>query len=922
VSAGREDEALSPTAFSRIDDICDRYEKEWKAGRRPHPEHFLAGVGGPGRTALLRELLLLDLHYRAQAGERPNAQEYRRRLPGYEGLIEELFSTVPPSPPDDRGKTSWPETRNDNGTPPLPEGTLGTEWPPQAGRYRIEGKIAEGGMGVVLRAHDPELNRPLAIKVIKHEFAGRVELERRFLEEAQVTGQLQHPGVPPIHDIGRLEEGRLFFAMKLIRGRTLAELLNEREGPAEGLPRWLAVFEQVCQAVGYAHSKGVIHRDLKPGNVMVGAFGEVQVMDWGLAKVLKSGREVMTTQLAEASTIETARMGDSEEWTRPDTLLGTLPYMAPEQARGEVGRVDERADVFGLGAMLCVILTGQAPYRGPDYRHQAQQADLADSLARLDGCGAELELIRLARACLAAELSERPPNAGAVAEAVRRYQRSVAERLQQAELERAHAQVQAREERKRRRIQLALAVTVLLLALAVVAGGSAWVLQQQQAATSARRIQAEDEVRDLLVQARGLLEEGWQSHNLAKVREAKAKADRAADIARTAQAGPAVQRESREFQAVAAKRLERVNKNRGLLEALLEVTGPQESSRDKAGELGQIVLAKRADEQYAAAFRYWWNLDIDKAQESEIVERFLQEPQVVVQDLVAVLDSWMLVRRRLDRPLVPWSHLVSVANRLDRWNQRRQLREVLLLGDPRKQYSPLDILQARNLTTSERVPARRLLAQWLLSIGGGVKVRVAGRSREIRDAKDLPAGDLELVAINLSGSRHFGDAGLARLKGLVTLAELRVGGTQVTNAGLAHLNGLPALTELSLARTEVGEGLKHLEVLTGLRRLDLTGCNIRGPQLAHLKGLHALTDLRLGCPTLTDLGVKHLAGLKRLERLSLAGSQVTDEGLKALPELRILSELDLAGTKVTAAGVADLQKALPKCRIFSGLKGK
>jgi serine/threonine protein kinase len=110
---------------------------------------------------------------------------------------------------------------------------------------------------------------------------------RRFVEEAQVCGQLQHPGIVPVHDLGRLEDGRPFFAMKLVKGRTLAELLRERAGPDDDLPRLLGIFEQVCQAVAYAHSKGVIHRDLKSANVMVGAFGEVQLMDWGLAKVLR-----------------------------------------------------------------------------------------------------------------------------------------------------------------------------------------------------------------------------------------------------------------------------------------------------------------------------------------------------------------------------------------------------------------------------------------------------------------------------------------------------------------------------------------------------------------------------------------------------------------------------------------------------------
>ena len=124
---------------------------------------------------------------------------------------------------------------------------------------------------------------------MQERFAGRVGTARRFVDEARITGQLQHPGIPPVHDLGTLPDGRPFLAMKLIKGRTLDALLRDRPDPAADRGRFVAAFEQVCQAVGYAHAHRVIHRDLKPANVMVGAFGEVQVMDWGLAKVLADG---------------------------------------------------------------------------------------------------------------------------------------------------------------------------------------------------------------------------------------------------------------------------------------------------------------------------------------------------------------------------------------------------------------------------------------------------------------------------------------------------------------------------------------------------------------------------------------------------------------------------------------------------------
>ena len=159
----------------------------------------------------------------------------------------------------------------------------------QRSRYQLIGELARGGMGAIFQGRDLDLGRDLAVKVIREEHRDHPEMVRRFVEEAQIGGQLQHPGIIPVHEFGRLPDGRLFIAMKLVRGRTLAALLATRRGPDEDRMRFLSVFEQVCQTMAYAHARGVIHRDLKPSNIMVGSFGEVQVMDWGLAKVLDQG---------------------------------------------------------------------------------------------------------------------------------------------------------------------------------------------------------------------------------------------------------------------------------------------------------------------------------------------------------------------------------------------------------------------------------------------------------------------------------------------------------------------------------------------------------------------------------------------------------------------------------------------------------
>jgi tetratricopeptide (TPR) repeat protein len=307
--------------------------------------------------------------------------------------------------------------------------------------------------------------------VLREEYRDHPELERRLVEEAQVGGQLQHPGVCPVHELGRFPDGRPYFTMKLVKGRTLGQLLNERPHPGYEQARFLTVFAQVCQAVAYAHSKGVIHRDLKPGNVMVGAFGEVHVMDWGLAKVLDRGGTDPEATTA-GTVIRTVRSGSVAEEGGRTGVVGTPAYMAPEQARGEAEAVDERADVFSLGAMLCVLLTGQPPFTGADREEVLRKAAggaVAEALAWLGGCGADAELVALCRDCLAPLREGRPRGAGEVAARVAAYQGAVQERLRAAELDRATAAAKAREEEakataaaERRSRRLALALVAVL----------------------------------------------------------------------------------------------------------------------------------------------------------------------------------------------------------------------------------------------------------------------------------------------------------------------------------------------------------------------------------------------------------------------------------------------------------------------------
>ena len=265
---------------------------------------------------------------------------------------------------------------------------------PPANRYVLGEEIARGGMGVVYRATDAAFGREVAVKVLLAKYGPDSVAARRFADEARITGQLQHPAIPPVHDLGTLPDGRPFLAMKLIQGQTLDELLRDRPDLSTDRGRFVAAFEQVCQAVAYAHAHKVIHRDLKPANVMVGGYGEVQVMDWGLAKERGEGAAAHPDRSDETLSVELRLGRDGGDITQAGSLLGTPAFMPPEQALGAIDLITERADVFGLGAILCVILTGQPPFVAANAeatRLLAAQGKLGDAFARLAACGAEAE---------------------------------------------------------------------------------------------------------------------------------------------------------------------------------------------------------------------------------------------------------------------------------------------------------------------------------------------------------------------------------------------------------------------------------------------------------------------------------------------------------------------------------------------------
>jgi serine/threonine-protein kinase len=576
-------------------------------------------------------------------------------------------------------------------------------------KYQLFGEIARGGMGAVLRGRDVDLGRELAVKVLLEAHKDKPELVKRFVEEAQIGGQLQHPGIVPVYELGGFADRRPYFTMKLVKGRTLAALLGERRrvsapsfprqttpganatgltgtasadatGLAADLPRFLSIFESVAQTMAYAHTRGVIHRDLKPSNIMVGSFGEVQVMDWGLAKVLPKDRTAAdeppeTPEPAvPVSVIHTARSDSDADASTAGSVLGTPGYMAPEQARGETAAVDERADVFGLGAILCEILTGEPAFvgRSPgETLRKAGRGEVSEAFARLDACGAEVELIALANDCLAPEPEDRPRSARQVSERVTAYLTGVQERLRQTELARVEASARAEEERKRRKLTLGLAAAVL--SLVTLGGGGVAMYFQERQARAARLELALREVKFLRDQARADPEGDpvkWQ-----RAVEALKRAD---DLL-----GPLIASESQR----------QVQELRG------EVMACSESAERYAKLVRNVIDIRSAeaddphgsvsDAAYAAAFREA-GLDIDTLGADSAALKIKSRPPAVALALTAAVDDWA-VRRRLARPqdTEAWKRLVATARVVDPDKTRDRLRQLWTESDRKAQREGL-----------------------------------------------------------------------------------------------------------------------------------------------------------------------------------------------------------------------------------------
>ena len=314
----------------------------------------------------------------------------------------------------------------------LPDTGTAQDWSALAASddvYELLEPIGVGGMGSVYVARDKFLGRTVAIKILNDDHEMDSIAAVRFLQESQIHAQLQHPCIPPLYGVGRFGTGRPYIAMKYVKGRILDDLLQDRDTPTTDFAYFLEIYEQVCQVIAYAQAKGVVHRDLKPHNILVSDFGQVWVIDWGLAKVVEDAQDALrklgldddhgTTEVTVQNLHETAE----------GMAIGTPAFIAPEQASGSARTAPERGDVFGLGALLCVILTGKPPYSGTasGVWNQARAGDIGGAYRRLDRSLAPQELIDLAKACLARDPAERPNTASQVAKCVTRCRASIIE---------------------------------------------------------------------------------------------------------------------------------------------------------------------------------------------------------------------------------------------------------------------------------------------------------------------------------------------------------------------------------------------------------------------------------------------------------------------------------------------------------------
>jgi serine/threonine protein kinase/Leucine-rich repeat (LRR) protein len=848
----------------------------------------------------------------------------------------------PPSSPPDRAAT-WAASQGE------PAGAASKEVVRGSFAYAVEGEIARGGMGAVMRAVDEDIRREVAVKFLLNQSD---EGQRaRFLEEARITGGLEHPNVVPIHQLGVHDDGRCFFSMKMVKGRSLADVLKAQARGEGGhtLVRLLGVFTAICNALGYAHSRHVIHRDLKPANVMVGDFGEVYVMDWGLAKVLGSepgsseqGPALLGEAFRGAPSDATAVRNADGGLTQAGAVMGTPSYMPPEQATGQAA--DQRSDIYSLGAILYEILTLTPPVVGSDplaILMRVAEGDIeppakrAPQRARAGWVPPELSAVALKA------LARAPGDRYQSVEALKRDVELFLEGRSVSAKRDSAWELLAKLVKRNKGVSIATAAAILVLS-AVVAVAYHSNYQQRVHAEIARgeadaaRGQA-DAARELAEVAQKEAESNYQKFR----REQEEKRARIKKSAPAFLRAAQLMTNEKNFDDALAQVTVALDADKDLTEAYLvkgHVLLALERFREAEAELrtfltrkpGDVLVGKLADlagrPQWDSAEYFWLLVDVLEKQKA----KSLAEEMTRLAERKAGKGSTLLALYRKRIELAPgWAGLGGRLKRgtngdlhMSFANQPRPVRDLSPLKGMKLSSLNLYKTAVEDLTPLEGMPLTEL------DLTGCAAV------------KDLrPLKGMKLTSLRIAGLHQITD--LEPLRGM-PLDYLEIGGcVKVTDLG--PLRGMHTLTVLNCFAYR-GMTIRSVEPLTGMKKLkqlnlggseslrDLTP--LRGMPLERLnlynvrevKDFEPLRGMRLTRLTLYRGAIRDLDVLKgmQLTRLSLdacgnvedltplAGMKLTHlnmNGLKRIQDIRVLRGMPL--TELRLAGCAKIQDFSP-----------